>query len=163
MTMTVSRSSHADLGLRNRLQEMGCRLPDLPPAAGSYLPAVRSGSIVYTSGQLPVASGSLLAVGKVGGEVVEAEAAELVRTCVLNALAAVATVADLDSIVRILKVTVFVASAPGFNRQAQVANAASELLETIFGSGHARSAVGVAELPLNAPVEIELVAEVRGS
>ncbi|WP_433609138.1 RidA family protein [Prescottella agglutinans] len=160
--MTVSRSSHADLGLRNRLQELGCRLPDLPPAAGSYLPAVRSGSIVYTSGQLPVASGSLLAVGKVGGEVVEAEAAELVRTCVLNALAAAATVADLDSIVRILKVTVFVASAPGFNRQAQVANAASELLETIFGSSHARSAVGVAELPLNAPVEIELVAEVRG-
>lgn len=101
-------------------------------------------------------------MGKVGSEITEVEAAELVRTCVLNALAAVATVAELDSIVRILKVTVFVASAPGFNRQAQVANSASELLETIVGSGHARSAVGVAELPLNAPVEIELVAEVRG-
>jgi len=125
---------------------------------------VRTGGFVYTSGQLPTVDGKLPAVGKVGAEVNAADAAGLARTCALNALAAAASAAGgLDAIGRIVKVTGFVASAPGFSGQPQVVNGASELLLEVFGEDgkHARSAVGVAELPLNAPVEVELIAELR--
>ncbi|RYF61871.1 MAG: RidA family protein [Comamonadaceae bacterium] len=144
-----------------RLIDLGCRLPDPPAAAGLYVPAVRSGALVHTSGQLPLASHGLLAVGRVGAEVSAEQAAQLAKACAVNALSAISTVANLDAITRILKMTVFVASAPGFNAQAQVANGASELLLELFGQmgKHTRSAVGVAELPLGAPVEVELTVE----
>jgi len=125
---------------------------------------VRTGGFVYTSGQLPTVDGKLPAVGKVGAEVSASDGAELARACALNALAAAAAAAGgLDAIGRIVKVTGFVASAPGFNGQPQVVNGASELLLEVFGEDgrHARSAVGVAELPLNAPVEVELIAQIR--
>jgi enamine deaminase RidA (YjgF/YER057c/UK114 family) len=125
---------------------------------------VRAGGFVYTSGQLPTVDGKLPAVGKVGAEVSAADAAGLARTCALNAIAAAASAAGgLAAIGRIVKVTGFVASAPGFSGQPQVVNGASELLLEVFGEDgrHARSAVGVAELPLNAPVEVELIAELR--
>jgi enamine deaminase RidA (YjgF/YER057c/UK114 family) len=127
------------------------------------VPAVRSGSFVYTAGQLPVVEGQLLATGKVGAEVGAHEAAALARSCALNALAAVVSITgSLSAIKRIVKVTGFVASAPDFTGQAQVVNGASELLLEVFGDAgrHARSAVGTAVLPLDAPVEIELIAEV---
>lgn len=145
-----------------RLQELGLVLPAASTAAAAYVPAIRSGNLVFTSGQLPLRNSAMAATGKVGSHVTVEVAAEMARTCVLNALAAVAAVGDLDQ-VRILKVTGFVASAPGFNGQPAVINGASELLVDIFGANgeHARSAVGVAELPLDAPVEVELVAEFR--
>ncbi|HTX28798.1 MAG TPA: RidA family protein [Streptosporangiaceae bacterium] len=147
-----------------RLAALGLTLPAVVTPLAAYVPAVRAGGFVYVSGQVPVADGKLLAAGKVGGAVSAAEATGLARTCALNALAAAAAVAGgLDEIRRIVKVTGFVASAPGFNGQPQVINGASELLVEVFGEDgkHARSAVGVAELPLDAPVEVELIAEVR--
>jgi enamine deaminase RidA (YjgF/YER057c/UK114 family) len=152
-------------GPAERLAELGLTLPPVAAPGGAYVPAVRSGAFVYTSGQLPTVDGKLPAVGKVGGEVSVSDAAGLARTCALNALAAAASQAGgLDGIRRIVKVTGFVASAPGFGGQPQVVNGASELLIEVFGEDgrHARSAVGVAELPLNSPVEVELIAEVRG-
>ncbi len=152
-------------GPAERLAELGLTLPPVAAPGGAYVPAVRSGAFVYTSGQLPTVDGKLPAVGKVGGEVSVSDAAGLARTCALNALAAAASQAGgLDGILRIVKVTGFVASAPGFGGQPQVVNGASELLIEVFGEDgrHARSAVGVAELPLNSPVEVELIAEVRG-
>ena len=151
-------------GPAERLAELGLTLPPVAAPGGAYVPAVRSGAFVYTSGQLPTVDGKLPAVGKVGGEVSVSDAAGLARTCALNALAAAASQAGgLDGIRRIVKVTGFVASAPGFGGQPQVVNGASELLIEVFGEDgrHARSAVGVAELPLNSPVEVELIAEVR--
>jgi enamine deaminase RidA (YjgF/YER057c/UK114 family) len=148
-----------------RLAELGLTLPPVVTPAGAYVPAVRTGQFVYTAGQLPVVDGKLPATGKVGAEVSPADAAGLARTCALNALAAAAAAAGgLDEIARIVKVVGFVASAPGFNAQPQVINGASDLLVEVFGEDgrHARSAVGVAELPLNSPVEVELIAEVRG-
>jgi enamine deaminase RidA (YjgF/YER057c/UK114 family) len=148
-----------------RLAGLGLVLPPVVAPVAAYVPAVRAGAFVYTSGQLPMVDGKLPAVGKVGGEVSAADAVGLARTCALNALAAAAaTAGGLDAIRRIVKVTGFVASAPGFGGQPQVINGASELLIEVFGEEgkHARSAVGVAELPLNAPVEVELIAEVRG-
>ena len=148
-----------------RLAELGLTLPPVVTPAGAYVPAVRTGQFVYTAGQLPVVDGKLPATGKVGAEVSPSDAAGLARTCALNALAAAAAAAGgLDAISRIVKVTGFVASAPGFNAQPQVINGASDLLVEVFGEDgrHARSAVGMAELPLNAPVEVELIAEVRG-
>jgi enamine deaminase RidA (YjgF/YER057c/UK114 family) len=148
-----------------RLAALGLTLPPVVPPVAAYVPAVRTGGFVYVSGQLPVVDGKLLAVGKVGGEVSASDAAGLARTCALNALAAAAAAAGgLEAIRRVVKVTGFVASAPGFNGQPQVVNGASELLIEVFGEDgrHARSAVGVAELPLGAPVEVELIAEVRG-
>jgi enamine deaminase RidA (YjgF/YER057c/UK114 family) len=148
-----------------RLAELGLTLPSVVAPAGSYVPAVRTGQFVYTAGQLPVVDGKLPATGKVGAEVSPSDAAAMARTCALNALAAAAAAAGgLDQIARIVKVVGFVASAPGFNAQPQVINGASDLLVEVFGEDgrHARSAVGVAELPLNAPVEVELIAEVRG-
>jgi enamine deaminase RidA (YjgF/YER057c/UK114 family) len=147
-----------------RLAALGLTLPPVAAPVAAYVPAVRTGGFVYTSGQLPTVDGKLPGVGKVGAEVSAADAAGMARTCALNALAAAASAAGgLDAIGRIVKVTGFVASAPGFSGQPQVVNGASELLIEVFGEDgrHARSAVGVAELPLNAPVEVELIAELR--
>ena len=147
-----------------RLAALGLTLPPVAPPVAAYVPAVRTGTYVYTSGQLPTVNGKLPAVGKVGDEVSAQDAAGMARTCALNALAAAASAAGgLEAIRRIVKVTGFVASAPGFGGQAQVINGASELLIEVFGEDgkHSRSAIGVAELPLNAPVEVELIAEVR--
>jgi enamine deaminase RidA (YjgF/YER057c/UK114 family) len=147
-----------------RLAELGLALPPVAPPVAAYVPAVRAGDLVWSSGQLPLVDGVLLETGKVGdgaGLVSLDRAKELARVCVLNALAAVAAqVGSLDRISRIVKVVGFVASDPGFTGQSQVVNGASELLGDIFleRGVHARSAVGVAVLPLNAPVEIELVA-----
>jgi enamine deaminase RidA (YjgF/YER057c/UK114 family) len=147
-----------------RLAALGLALPEVVPPLAAYVPAVRSGGHVYTSGQLPMSDGKLLATGKVGAEVEVEAASALARVCALNALAAAAAAAGgLSGIRRIVKVTGFVASAPGFTAQAQVVNGASELLLEVFGEAgrHARSAVGMAVLPLDAPVEIELIAEVQ--
>jgi len=147
-----------------RLAAIGLTLPKVARPLAAYLPAVRTGDYVYTSGQLPVVDGQLMATGKVGADVGVAEASALARTCALNALAAVASVTGgLDAVRRVVKVTGFVASAPDFTQQAQVVNGASELLIEVFGEPgrHARSAVGMAVLPLDAPVEVELIAEVR--
>jgi enamine deaminase RidA (YjgF/YER057c/UK114 family) len=144
----------------NRLRELGFELPDVPSPAGSYVPATRAGDLVFTAGQLPLESGELHLRGKVGDAVSVDEAQEAARLCALNALAAAAAeTGGLDGISRIVKVTGFVASAPGFNGQPQVLNGASEFLGEVFGDAglHARSAVGVAELPMDAPVEVELV------
>ena len=146
-----------------RLAALGLALPRVAAPVAAYLPAVRTGRYVYTAGQLPMAEGKLLATGKVGAEISAGEAARLARTCALNALAAVASVVgELASVRRIVKVTGFVASSPGFTGQAQVLNGASELLLEVLGEAgrHARSAVGVGELPLDAPVEVELIAEI---
>jgi len=147
-----------------RMAALGLTLPPVVTPLAAYVPAVRSGNTVYTAGQVPMADGQLLSAGKVGADVSAAEAAALARTCALNALAAAASVAGgLSEISRVVKLTGFVASAPDFTGQPQVVNGASELLLEIFGEAgrHARSAVGVAVLPLNAPVEVELIVEVR--
>jgi enamine deaminase RidA (YjgF/YER057c/UK114 family) len=146
-----------------KLAALGLSLPPVAAPLAAYVPAVRAGSLVYTAGQLPVVDGKLLSTGKVGAEVGAAEAAALARTCALNALAAAASAAGgLSAIRRIVKLTGFVASAPDFTGQPQVVNGASELLLEVFGEAgrHARSAVGTAVLPLDAPVEIELIVEV---
>jgi len=146
-----------------RLAELGLQLPEVVAPVGAYVPAVRSGSLVWTSGQLPMVAGAMSATGKVGAEVDAETAKELARICALNALAAVASVTgDLSAVRRVVKVVGFVASAPGFTGQPGVINGASELLGEVFGDAgrHARSAVGVAALPLDAPVEVELVVEV---
>ena len=153
-------SDHSPEG---RLAALGLTLPTVTPPLAAYVPAVRSGNFVYTAGQIPVVDGQLLATGKVGADVGAQEAAAMARTCTLNALAAAVSVTGrLSAIKRIVKVTGFVASAPDFTGQSQVINGASELLLEVFGEAgrHARSAVGMAALPLNAPVEVELIAEV---
>ncbi|HVB46051.1 MAG TPA: RidA family protein [Streptosporangiaceae bacterium] len=158
--MTDAGSRHSP---EQRLAALGLTLPAVTPPLAAYVPAVKSGGFVYTAGQLPVVDGQLLATGKVGAKIGAHEAAVLARTCALNALAAAASVTGgLSGIRRIVKVTGFVASAADFTGQAQVVNGASELLLEVFGEAgrHARSAVGMAVLPLDAPVEIELVAEV---
>ncbi|HLS78268.1 MAG TPA: RidA family protein [Nocardia sp.] len=149
---------------RNNLERLGLRLPAVAAPVAAYIPAVRTGSLVYTSGQLPFVDGELPAVGKVGAEVSTETATESARLCALNALAAVHDLVSLDEVVRVVKVVGFVASAPGYTDQPVVINGASELLGEVFGEAgvHARSAVGVAELPKNAPVEVELIVEVRG-
>lgn len=144
-----------------RLTELGLVLPAVATPAGAYVPAVRSGSLVFTAGQLPLVDGALAATGKLGAEIGTEQGRDLARTCVLNALAAVNSLIGLDAVAQVVKVMGFVASAPGFTAQPVVLNGASELLGEIFGAAgmHARSAVGVAELPLGAPVEIDLVVE----
>ena len=146
-----------------KLAEMGLAVPEVAKPVASYVPAVRSGHHVFTSGQLPMRQGQLITTGKVGGEVTVDEAVACARQCALNALAAVrAEVGDLSAVKRIVKVVVFVASTPDFTGQPGVANGASELFGEAFGDigQHARSAVGVPVLPLDAPVEVELVVEV---
>jgi len=148
---------------RARLAALGLELPPVVPPVAVYVPAVRSGHLVHTSGQLPMVEGVLPAVGKVGALVTAEQAKDLARTCALNALAAIDALVGLESVVRIVKVVGYVASAPDFTGQPGVVNGASELLGEVFGEAgqHARSAVGVAALPLDAPVEVELVVEVR--
>ncbi len=148
---------------RERLAELGLSLPGVVPPLAAYVPAVQSGQQVFVSGQLPMVDGELVAVGKVGADVSAEQARDLARICGLNALAAVDALVGLDRIVRIVKVTGFVASAPGFTGQPTVINGASELFGEVFGDAgrHARSAVGVAELPRNAPVEVEIIAEIN--
>jgi enamine deaminase RidA (YjgF/YER057c/UK114 family) len=149
--------------VETRLAELGLTIPDVVPPVAAYVPAVLDGNHVWTSGQLPVVDGALVATGKVGdgpGLVAPADAAGLARSCALNALAAVQSViGDLDRVTRVVKVVGFVASDPSFTGQPAVVNGASEVLGEIFGDrgAHARSAVGVAVLPLDAPVEVELV------
>jgi enamine deaminase RidA (YjgF/YER057c/UK114 family) len=145
-----------------RLAELGLTVPEVVPPVAAYVPAVRSGNQVFTAGQLPMRSGELLAKGKVGTEVTEEEAYACAQQCALNVIAAVkAEVGDLSLVKRIVKVVVFVASTPGFTAQPKVANGASELFGSVFGDAgvHARSAVGVAVLPLDAPVEVEAIVE----
>ena len=146
----------------DRLAELGIELPEVAQPLAAYVPAVRTGNLVYTSGQLPMQGGQLPAEGKVGGEVSAEDGKALARICGLTALAAVHALVGIDSVVRIVKVVGFVASAPGFNGQPAVINGASELMGEVFGpaGAHARSAVGVSELPLNVPVEVELIVEV---
>jgi enamine deaminase RidA (YjgF/YER057c/UK114 family) len=141
-----------------RLAELGIELPEVAAPAGAYVPAVRTGNLVYTSGQV-----ARELSGKVGTEVSEADAKAAARSCALYALAAIDALVGLDSVVRVIKVLGFVASAPGFTGQPGVINGASELLGEVFGDAgaHARSAVGVAELPLGVPVEVEMIVEVR--
>ncbi|WP_096302150.1 RidA family protein [Jatrophihabitans sp. GAS493] len=145
-----------------RLAELGVRLPAVAAPVAAYVPAVRSGSLVYTSGQLPFVDGALPATGKVGAEVDATAAAGHAELCALNALAAIDALVGLDSVVRVVKVVGFVASDPSFTGQPGVINGASNLLGRVFGDAgaHARSAVGVAVLPLDAPVEVELIVEV---
>ncbi|MGQ0841281.1 RidA family protein [Actinokineospora sp.] len=147
---------------RDRLAELGIELPPVATPAGSYVPAVRTGSLVFTAGQIPLVDGALAATGKVGSEISPEEAQQLARVCALNALAAVDGLVGIDAVVRVVKVVGFVASAEGFTGQPAVVNGASDLLTEVFGEQglHARSAVGVAELPLGVPVEVELVVEV---
>jgi enamine deaminase RidA (YjgF/YER057c/UK114 family) len=147
---------------RERLAELGLTLPSVVPPVAAYVPAVRTGSLVWTSGQLPMVEGSLPAIGKVGAQVTPEQAKDLARTCALNALAAIDALVGIDSVVRVVKVVGFVASAPDFTGQPGVVNGASELLGEVFGDAgqHARSAVGVVGLPLDAPVEVEVVVEV---
>ncbi|MFY1689304.1 RidA family protein [Plantactinospora sp. WMMB782] len=149
-------------GPHAKLAELGLLLPEVAPPLAAYVPAVQSGRQVYVSGQLPLRDGKLLATGRVGAGVSAEQAKDLAEQCALNALAAIDALVGLESVVKIVKVTGFVASADGFTGQPGVLNGASELFGTVFGEAgrHARSAVGVAELPLGAPVEIEVVVEV---
>ncbi|WP_433178501.1 RidA family protein [Actinoallomurus sp. CA-150999] len=147
-----------------RVRALGLEVPDVVPPVASYVPTARTGNLVYTSGQVPMVDGKLPATGKVGAEVSEELANELARTAALNAIAALkAEVGELSRVRRIVKVVGFVASAPHFTGQPKVINGASDLLAEVFGDAgrHARSAVGVAVLPLDAPVEVELIAEVE--
>ncbi|HET9517560.1 MAG TPA: RidA family protein [Actinoplanes sp.] len=145
-----------------RLAELGLTLPKVVPPLAAYLPAVQSGNHVYVSGQLPMVDGALPLTGKVGAEVTAEQGAELARVCALNVLAAVDALVGLGRITKIVKVTGFVAAAPGFTALPAVVNGASQLFGDVLGElgRHARSAVGVAELPLGAPVEVDAVIEV---
>lgn len=146
-----------------RLEELGLTIPDVPKPLAAYVPAVRSGSYVYTSGQLPMREGQLMLTGKLGAEVSAEQGVECAQQCALNAIAAVRSmVGDLSKVVRVVKLVVFVASDPGFTGQPGIASGASELVGSVFGEAgqHARSAVGAAALPLDAPVEVEMVVEV---
>lgn len=178
MTSAASPASHSSASQSSgffsptlaRLTELGIDLPRVPAPVAAYVPAVRTGSLVYTSGQLPFVDGTLVATGKVGDAidaatdavVDPARAAELARTCALNCLAAVHELVGLDAVRRVVKIVGFVASTPQFTGQPAVINGASELVTQVFGDAglHARSAVGVAVLPLDAPVEVELIVEV---
>ena len=145
-----------------RLGQLGVTLPQMAAPLAAYVPAVRTGNLVYTAGQLPMEAGKLARTGKVGAEITPDEGNALARLCALNALAAVDSLVGIDAVTRVVKVVGFVASASGFHGQPGVINGASELLAEVFGDkgAHARSAVGVAELPLDAPVEVELIVEV---
>ncbi|KAA1432778.1 RidA family protein [Mycolicibacter arupensis] len=150
---------------RARLDELGIELPAVVAPLAAYVPAVRTGNLVYTSGQLPMQAGALPQTGTVGGQVSPEEGHALARICALNALAAVDALVGLDAVARVVKVVGFVASAANFNGQPAVVNGASELLGEVFGDAgkHARSAVGVSELPLDAPVEVELIVELKAA
>lgn len=151
------------MGIDERLAELGIELPPVPKPVASYVPVVVSGAFAYVSGQIPLVEGTMLYPGHVGGDVTVDQGQEAARRCALQALSALrAELGSLDRVRRILQVSVFVASAPGFTEQPKVGNGASDLLVEVLGDAgrHARAAVGVAELPLGAPVEVTLVAEV---
>jgi enamine deaminase RidA (YjgF/YER057c/UK114 family) len=150
------------LSAEAKLAELGLELPPVATPAGAYVPAVISGNLVFTAGQIPLVNGQLMATGKVGAEITPEYGKEIAQRCALNAIAAVkAAIGDLERVRRIVKVVGFVASTPDFTGQPGVVNGASELLGAVFGEAgsHARSAVGVAVLPLDAPVEVELIVE----
>ena len=149
--------------VEERLASLGLTVPEVVPPVAAYVPAARTGDLVFTAGQLPARDGEMLAIGKLGGEVSEEQGYECARQCALNALAAIkAELGSLEEVRRVVKATVFVASTPDFTGQPQVANGASELFGKVFGDAgvHARSAVGVPVLPLDAPVEVEILVEV---
>ena len=152
------------MSIKEKISSLGLSLPTAAAPVAAYVPAVKSGNLVFTAGQLPVVDGKLLKEGKVGMDVTAEEAKELAQICALNALAAISLVADLDQIERVVRVGGFVNCAPGFIAIPGVINGASEFLIKIFGDvngKHARTAVGVAELPLNAPVEVEVIVQLK--
>lgn len=152
------------MSIKEKISSLGLSLPTAAAPVAAYVPAVKSGNLVFTAGQLPVVDGKLLKEGKVGSDVTAEEAKEFAQTCALNALAAISLVADLDQIERVVRVGGFVNCAPGFTAIPRVINGASEFLIKIFGDvngKHARTAVGVAELPLNAPVEVEVIVQLK--
>ena len=152
------------MSIKEKLSALGLTLPTAAAPVAAYVPAVKSGNLVFTAGQLPVVDGKLVREGKVGSDVSAEDAKELAQICALNALAAISLVADIDQIEKIVRVGGFVNGAPGFVAIPAVINGASELLIKLFGEvngKHARTAVGVAELPLNAPVEIEMVVQLK--
>ncbi len=151
------------MSVEQRLVDLGITVPEVVPPVAAYVPAVRTGNLIYTSGQLPARDGAMIAVGKLGDAVDEETGYECARQCALNALAAIkAEIGSLDNVKRVVKAVVFVASTPDFTGQPKVANGASEFLGEVFGEAgkHARSAVGVPVLPLDVPVEVELIVEV---
>jgi enamine deaminase RidA (YjgF/YER057c/UK114 family) len=152
------------MSIKEKISSLGLSLPTAAAPVAAYVPAVKNGNLVFTAGQLPVVDGKLLKEGKVGRDVTAEEAKELAQICALNALAAISLVADLDQIERVIRVGGFVNCAPGFTAIPGVINGASEFLIKIFGDingKHARTAVGVAELPLNAPVEVEVIVQLK--
>ena len=152
------------MSIKEKLSELGLTLPTAAAPVAAYVPAVKSGNLVFTAGQLPVVDGKLVKEGKVVSDVTAEDAKELAQSCALNALAAISLVAELDQIERVVRVGGFVNCAPGFTAIPGVVNGASELLIKVFGDvngKHARTAVGVAELPINAPVEIELIVQLK--
>jgi enamine deaminase RidA (YjgF/YER057c/UK114 family) len=161
--MSAPDPGSAEQSWTARLAQLGIRLPPVAAPVAAYVPAVRTGQLVFTSGQLPFVDGGLRRTGKVGGSVDPEDAAGDAKICTLNALAAVDDLVGLDSVARVVRVVGYVASAEGFTGQPRVVNGASELLGKIFGEAgqHARSAVGVAELPMGSPVEVELTVELR--
>jgi enamine deaminase RidA (YjgF/YER057c/UK114 family) len=156
------RQSMNKVDVRSKLKELGLELPVAAKPVAAYVPAIRTGNLVFTAGQLPLLNGEMVATGKVDGEITPERAKELAQICALNALAAVETVADVNKITKIVRVVGYVNGVAGFVNHPVVVNGASELFISIWGDGakHARSAVGIAELPLNSPVEIELTVEI---
>jgi len=152
------------MSIQSKLAELGLTLPPATLPVAAYVPAVRTGNLVFTAGQLPLVDGKIPFVGKVGSDVTPEQAKDMAQICALNALAAISLVADIDQIERIVRVGGFVNGVPGFIAIPQVINGASELLIKLFGEvngKHARTAIGVAELPLNAPVEVEMVVQLK--
>jgi len=152
------------MSIKEKLAELGLTLPVAAAPVAAYVPAVKTGNLVFTAGQLPIVDGKVVITGKVGAEVTPEQAKDMAQICALNALAAISLVADIDQIERIIRVGGFVNGVPGFVAIPQVVNGASELLIKLFGEvngKHARTAIGVAELPLNAPVEIEMVVQLK--
>jgi len=152
------------MSIKEKLAGLGLTLPVAAAPVAAYVPAVKTGNLVFTAGQLPIVDGKVLITGKVGAEVTPEQAKDMAQICALNALAAISLVADIDQIERIIRVGGFVNGVPGFVAIPQVVNGASELLIKLFGEvngKHARTAIGVAELPLNAPVEIEMVVQLK--
>ena len=152
------------MSVKDKLAALGLTVPTAAAPVAAYVPAVKTGNLVFTAGQLPIVDGKLVLTGKVGSDVTPEDAKKLAEICALNALAAIALVADIDQIEKIVRVGGFVNGAPGFAAIPAVINGASELLIKLFGDvngKHARTAVGVAELPLNAPVEVEIVVQLK--
>jgi len=153
------------MSIKAKLAELGLTLPEAALPVAAYVPAVRTGNLVFTAGQLPLVDGKIPFVGKVGSDVTPEQAKDMAQVCALNALAAISLVADIDQIEKIVRVGGFVNGIPGFVAIPAVINGASELLIKLFGEvngKHARTAIGVAELPLNAPVEVEMVVQLKG-